>query len=155
MPWQEVPAFYASLSDGSVTHLALRLVILTGVRSAPLHFLHDDQIEDDVWTIPAEAMKGRKDATVDFRVPLSTEAMAVIAEARRQARGGFLFPSVKRGVISDMTMAMLMTRAGHKARPHGFRSRCELPGGCPFGADLGDWSYHTSALGSDAPDEHS
>ncbi|OQP87566.1 integrase [Rhizobium rhizosphaerae] len=122
MPWQEVPAFYASLSDGSVTHLALRLLILTGVRSAPLRFLHEDQIDDDVWTIPAEAMKGRKDATVDFRVPLSAEAMAVIAEARRQARGGFLFPSVKRGVISDMTMAMLMTRAGHKARPHGFRS---------------------------------
>ncbi|MGR9147061.1 acyl-homoserine-lactone synthase (plasmid) [Rhizobium leguminosarum] len=25
-------------------------------------------------------------------------------------------------------------------------SRCELSGGCPFGADLGDWSYHTSVF---------
>jgi Arm DNA-binding domain len=29
LPWQEVPDFYASLSDGSITHLALRLLILT------------------------------------------------------------------------------------------------------------------------------
>jgi integrase len=122
LPWLEVPAFYQSLSDGSVTHLALRLLILTGVRSAPLRFIHESQIEGDVWTIPAEAMKGRKDATSDFRVPLSTEALSVIEEARRHARDGFLFPSVKRGVISDMTMAMLMSRAGMKARPHGFRS---------------------------------
>ena len=67
-------------------------------------------------------MKGRKDATVDFRIPLSTEAMAVIGQARRQARDGFLFPSIRKGVISDATMARLMERAGMEARPHGFRS---------------------------------
>lgn len=33
LPWREVPDFYASLSDGSTTHLALRFLILTGVRS--------------------------------------------------------------------------------------------------------------------------
>ena len=35
MPWAEVPAFYASLSDGSAAHLALRLLILTAARSRP------------------------------------------------------------------------------------------------------------------------
>lgn len=122
MPWKEVPAFYLSLSDGTVTHLALRLLILTGVRSGPLRHIHEDHIDGDVWTIPAEAMKGRKDATADFRVPLSTEALAVIEQARRHARDGQLFPSVRRGVISDMTMAMLMQRAKMGYRPHGFRS---------------------------------
>lgn len=122
MPWKEVPAFYASLSDGTVTHLALRLLILTGVRSAPLRHIHEDQIEGDVWTIPAEAMKGRKDATVEFRVPLSTEALAVIDQARRHARRGYLLPSVRKGVISDMTMGMYMQRAKMVYRPHGFRS---------------------------------
>lgn len=122
MPWQEVPAFYQSLTDGSVTHLALRLLILTGVRSAPLRFIHESQIDGDVWTVPAEAMKGRKDATSDFRVPLSTEALAVIEDARRHERGGYLFPSIRRGVISDMTMSMFMQRAGMDYRPHGFRS---------------------------------
>lgn len=70
MPWQDVPAFYERLSDGSITHLALRLLILTGVRSRPLRFLHLSQVDDDVWTIPGETMKGRKGKTPDFRVPL-------------------------------------------------------------------------------------
>jgi len=122
MPWQNVPAFYAGLDSGSVTHLALKLLILTGVRSAPLRHIHEDQIDGEVWTIPAEAMKGRKDATSAFRVPLSDEAMRIIQQARRHARGGFLFPSVKKGVISDMTMSRYMERAKLKARPHGFRS---------------------------------
>ncbi|MFC3208202.1 tyrosine-type recombinase/integrase [Aquamicrobium soli] len=122
MPWKDVPAFYQSLSDGSVTHLALRLLILTGVRSSPLRHIHEDQIVGDVWTIPGEAMKGKRDVTPDFRVPLSTEALAVIEEARRHARGGFLFPSQRRGVISDMTMGMFMQRAKLVYRPHGFRS---------------------------------
>ncbi|RWX68029.1 site-specific integrase [Mesorhizobium sp. M4B.F.Ca.ET.190.01.1.1] len=122
LPWQEVPAFYASINDGSVTHLALRFLILTGARSAPVRFIHERQIDGDVWTIPAEAMKGRVDKTADFRVPLSTVALKVVADAKRHARGGYLFPSVKKGVISDMTMSRLMERAGMEARPHGFRS---------------------------------
>jgi integrase len=122
LAWPDVPAFYASLSDGSITHLALRLLILTGVRSGPLRFARVDQIDGDVWTIPGEAMKGRRDATPDFRVPLSTEALAVVDEARRLARGGYLFPSVRKGVISDATMSRFMERKGMEARPHGFRS---------------------------------
>jgi integrase len=121
VPWQDVPAFYQSLG-GSITELALGLLILTGSRSGPLRNIHVDQIEGDVWTIPAEAMKGRKDATRDFRVPLSTEAQRVIAEARKFARDGFLFPSARRGVISDMTMTAYMNRRGMKERPHGFRT---------------------------------
>lgn len=121
VPWQDVPAFYQSLG-GSITELALRLLILTGARSAPLRNINLEQIDGDVWTIPAEGMKGRKGATKDFRIPLSVEAQRVIAEARKFARDGFLFPGVKRGVISDMTMTALMDRRGMKERPHGFRT---------------------------------
>ncbi len=121
MPWQEVPAFYQSLG-GSVTELALRLLILTGVRSYPLRHAHVDQIDGDVWTIPAAAMKGRVGATSDFRVPLSGEAQVVIQEARKFARDGFLFPGVRKGVMSDMTMSKFMERRGLDYRPHGFRS---------------------------------
>ncbi len=122
LPWQEVPAFYAGLSDGSITHLALRLLILTGVRSAPVRFLRFDQIEGDVWVVPGERMKGRRDATPDFRVPLCLEALEVIEQARPLGRDGFLFPSVRKGVISDMTMGRLMERMNMEARPHGFRA---------------------------------
>ena len=120
--WQDVPAFYQSLDGGSLTELALRLLILTAVRSRPLRFMRLDQIDGDVWTIPAEMMKGRKDATSDFRVPLSREAMQVIEQASAFARDGFLFPSVRKGVISDATMSRMMERRGMAERPHGFRS---------------------------------
>lgn len=122
LPWQDVPAFYQSLDEGSPTHLALRLLILTAVRSKAVRFLHLDQIEGDVWTVPAENMKGRRDATTDFRVPLSSEALAVIEQAKPFARERFLFPGARKGVISDMTMSNLMKRRDMEARPHGFRS---------------------------------
>lgn len=122
MTWADVPNFYASLEELTLTHLALRLMILTGVRSWPLRNIRLDQIDGDVWTVPAEAMKGRKGATEAFRVPLSTEALAVIDLARPHARNGFLFPNTRGGVISDMTLSRHMERRGLEARPHGFRT---------------------------------
>ena len=122
LQWKEVPAFYDSLSDGSITHLALRLLILSGLRSKPIRFCNLDQIEGDTWTVPAENMKARKGKAVDFRVPLSEEMQSVIEQAKPFARDGFLFPSVRKGVLSDATMSRLMERRGLEARPHGFRA---------------------------------
>lgn len=122
LDWREVPEFYASLSDGTPAHLALRLVILTAMRPGPVRFMRLDQIDGDVWTILGEGMKGRRDATPDFRVPLSSVALAVLNEAKRHARNGVVFPSVRKGVLSDATMSRLMERRGLAARPHGFRS---------------------------------
>ena len=122
MAWADVPAFYASLEEPTPTHLALRLLILTGVRSTPLRTIRLEQIEGDVWTVPAESMKGRKGATEAFRVPLSREALRVIDLARPHARNGFLFSNNRQGVISDMTLSRMMERRGMEARPHGFRT---------------------------------
>lgn len=122
LPWQDVPAFYATLNDGSITHLALRFLILTGMRSKAVRFAHIDQFERNVWTVPATNMKGRKGQVTDFRVPLSSEAQAVFHEALPLSRDGYLFPSVRKGVISDATMARFMERKGMEARPHGFRT---------------------------------
>ena len=122
MAWADVPGFYASLEEPTLTHLALRLLMLTGVRSNPLRNIRLDQIEGDVWTVPAEAMKGRKGATEAFRVPLSCEAQRMIDLARPHARNGFLFSNARQGVISDMTLSRMMERRGLDARPHGFRT---------------------------------
>jgi len=122
MAWADVPGFYASLEESTQTHLALRLLMLTGLRSTPLRTLRLDQIEGDVWTVPAEAMKGRKGATEAFRVPLSREARRVIDLARTHARNGFLFANTRQGVIGDMTLSRMMERRGLDARPHGFRT---------------------------------
>jgi len=122
MAWKNVPAFYTSLAEPTPTHLALRLLILTGVRSGPLRNLRLEHIEEDVWTVPAELVKGRKGKTQAFRVPLSQEAVAIIEQAKPFARDGLLFPGVKAKPMSDMTLTTLMKRRGLEARPHGFRS---------------------------------
>jgi len=70
LPWQEVPDFYSTLEEATVTHLALRLLILTGLRSRPIRFLRLNEIDGDVWTVPAENMKARLGAAQNFRVPL-------------------------------------------------------------------------------------
>lgn len=122
IPWHEVPEFYAGLAEPTVTHLALRLLILTALRSKPIRFCNVEQIEGDTWIVPGEIMKSRKGKEADFRVPLSTEARGVIDAARPHARDGYLFPSIRKGVISDATMSRYMERLKMAERPHGFRS---------------------------------
>ncbi|MEM9392802.1 MAG: integrase arm-type DNA-binding domain-containing protein [Pseudomonadota bacterium] len=120
--WKEIPEFYATLSDGTPTQLAIKLTILTALRSRPIRFANLADMRGDVWTVPAEHMKAQKGNEAAFRVPLSTEALAVIEQAKPLAREGLLFPNKRRGVISDATMSRYMEREGMKARPHGFRS---------------------------------
>ncbi len=120
--WKDVPEFYSSLSDGTITQLAIRLLILTALRSKPIRFARLDQIDGDVWTVPGAKMKSQRGKEADFRVPLSSEALAVIEQAAPLARDGFLFPNVRKGVLSDATMSRYMERLGMEARPHGFRS---------------------------------
>tara|TARA_B110000503_G_scaffold32158_1_gene52262 strand:- start:155 stop:559 length:405 start_codon:yes stop_codon:yes gene_type:complete len=67
-------------------------------------------------------MKARLGKAKNFRVPLSEEARHVIQLALPYERDGYLFPSARRGVSSDATMARHMERKGLSARPHGFRS---------------------------------
>src|SRR6056297_399791 len=81
MDWRDVPDFYRSLSNGTITQLALRLLILTGLRSKPIRFANLADIDGDLWTVPADYMKGLRGKSQDFRVPLSREALAVIEQA--------------------------------------------------------------------------
>lgn len=120
MPWQEVPNFYQNLGDDTSVELAFRLMILTGVRTDSVRFAHVDQIVGNVWTIPAEHMKGQVGKTSDFRVPLSRASLDVVALAT--ARNGFLFPSTRKDQLSNMAFSTFMKRAGYEARPHGFRA---------------------------------
>ena len=122
LPWQAVPAFYQTLTETSSSHLALKLLILTGVRSGPIRQLQSSQISGSTWLISGDLMKGLKGKTPDFRVPLSDEALRIINMAQQFERGGFIFPGVSGAPISDATMARLMQRAGMDERPHGFRT---------------------------------
>lgn len=122
LAWSAVPDFYGSLEEPTPVHLALKLLILTGVRSFAVRHARLEQISGNTWTIPAENMKGQLHQVADFRVPLSDEAVLVIGGAKQFERDGFLFPGVRKGVISDASMSRLMERRGMTERPHGFRS---------------------------------
>ena len=91
LDWREVPRFYASLADPSPVNLALRLLILTGVRSRLCRFLRLDEIEGTLWSVPADLVKGQKGKTTVFRVPLSREALAVIEQAKAHALGVLVY----------------------------------------------------------------
>lgn len=125
MHWRDLPAYYASLGDGSVDW-CLRLLILTGARSKPARFAHVDQFHGDTWIIPAANMKGSaqqaEDDQNDFVVPLSPEAQRVVEAATVYATTGFLFAGPRGKPISDMAMSAKMKREGLDARPHGFRA---------------------------------
>ncbi len=62
-----------------------------------MRHIHKDQIDNDIWTIPAENMKRRRDATTEFRVPLSSEALKVIEQVRPLSRNDFFFSARGRG----------------------------------------------------------
>tara|TARA_R110000737_G_scaffold342753_1_gene367886 strand:- start:761 stop:1297 length:537 start_codon:yes stop_codon:yes gene_type:complete len=122
----EIPDFYVSLQELTVTHLALRMLILTGARSLPIRMMRVEHIADDTWTIPGELMKGPKGKTEDFRIPLSVEAVRVINLTLPLSRNGLLFAAARGGTLSDATMSRLMERRGLDARPHGFRSSLRM-----------------------------
>ncbi|GAA5111241.1 hypothetical protein GCM10023261_15370 [Bartonella jaculi] len=138
MDWRDVPAFYKTLCETTtIKHLALRLLILTEVRSNSLRHIHKDQVDGDIWTIPAEKMKGKRDTTKEFRVPLSTEALKVIEQARCISKSDFIFSLTGHGPLSHTMMAAYMRKNKIEACPHGFRS------------SLRDWLAETT----DAPYE--
>lgn len=120
MPWQEVPKFAISLSEGGIVEQCLIFVILTACRSGEVRAATWDEIDlsKNLWTIPADRMKAGK----EHRVPLSPDALEVLERVRPHEREGFVFPSERRGCVSDMAMSMLMRRRGLEYRPHGFRS---------------------------------
>ncbi|MGR3493114.1 MAG: tyrosine-type recombinase/integrase [Shimia sp.] len=124
LDWRDIARFWALLDEPTATHLALRLLILTAQRSAPVRLARVDDFDLDaaVWTIPGEVQKGRKGATDAIRVPLSPQAVEVVRAALPLSRNGNLFVSLHGKPLSDMAMSKRMRDLGETARPHGFRS---------------------------------
>lgn len=120
-PWAAIPALYARLGRGRA-HLCLRLLILTAVRSTPARLLEFDEIDGDVWTVPASKMKGRERATEDFRVPMSDEALEVVRLAGEAAEGSLAFAGPMGGAISSRALEKTLDDLGEAGRPHGFRT---------------------------------
>ncbi|HEY9037688.1 MAG TPA: integrase [Roseovarius sp.] len=122
LPWSEVPAFYATLSDDDPTQLALRMLILTGVRKDSVNNMQLEQIEGPTWQIPPLHVKGRITKTAGFDVPLSWEVFNVIELAKRQEQNGYPLPNSRGGPLNKMAMRNYLVDKDVAARPHGFRA---------------------------------
>lgn len=120
-PWREIPALYARLPD-TVGGDALRLLVLTAVRMDGVTGIRSMEIEDDIWTVPEDRIKGVEGRVQDFRVPLSGEALRVIDRRRSYAGADHLLPGLTGRPITSAAVAKALTVLGETGRPHGLRT---------------------------------
>jgi len=124
----DLPEFLEKLKvyDGlTITRLALKLVVLTFVRSGELRGAqwNEFDFENNEWRIPAERMKMR----AEHVVPLSEQAIEILNELKLlTGKHDLVFPSDRswRKPISENTMLYAMYRMGYHGRAtvHGFRA---------------------------------
>lgn len=109
----------------ALTRLALRLIVLTFVRTSELIGARWEEIHfaDKQWIIPAERMKMRQ----PHIVPLARQTLAIFEEIRRHSGNReHVFPNQAdpRKHMSNNTILKALERLGykHKATGHGFRA---------------------------------
>lgn len=103
------------------TKLAFQFLVLTAARSKEVRLATWQEIDlkAATWTVPASRMKAKR----EHRVPLSTQALEVLQQAREIAdHSGLIFPSLTGRALADATTSKLIRELGINAVPHGFRS---------------------------------
>lgn len=103
--------------------MACRLLALTGVRTKELRMMTWGELDGDLWRVPAARMK--KDR--DHLVPLSSQALAILANMRARSSGStYVFPNDRRldRPMSENAVLYLLHRMGYKGAMtgHGWRS---------------------------------
>ena len=120
----EVPGAVVAIEGSKASEaskLALRFLILTGVRSGEARGARWDEIDGDVWMIPGRRMKGG----IEHRVPLCRQALAVLDAARSLNDGSSLiFPSPLRPSepLTWQALLKVLRTNGIDSSAHGFRT---------------------------------
>ncbi len=116
-------AGYEQIGDKQ-TRLALELLALTFTRTNELigATWPEFDMKAAIWVVPAERMKMK----AEHLVPLSTQALAILAELKDIGGGSrFVFPGRNRDKpMSNNTLLFALYRLGYKGRMtgHGFRA---------------------------------
>jgi integrase len=122
LPYAELPQFMSDLRQrDSVSARALEFLTLTASRTGEVIGATWDEVDLDekVWTIPAERMKAGK----QHRVPLTGRTLAILKSLPREKGNPHLFVGGKAGApLSNMAMAELMKDMRPGFTPHGMRS---------------------------------
>lgn len=145
LPWSRIGEFMVAIKKREgVAARAVEFCILTACRSGEVRGArwNEFDFENNIWTIPAERMKARK----EHQVPLSDAALAVLKSMRSAAAAsadnpvdaksqGFVFAGTKKQELSDMSLTAVLRRMnsdeekpiwvdinGDGITVHGFRS---------------------------------
>jgi integrase len=123
MAYSDLPAFWKRLNSmEALAARALELLILTATRTSEVLKATWDEFDLDkgLWVIPAERMKAKR----DHRIPLTSEAVAILKPLFENRPSEYVFPGQKHGKpLSGMAMEMLLRRMKVKTvTVHGFRS---------------------------------
>ena len=122
----DVAAALAALDESTANlgvKLALRFLVLTAARPGEVRHMRWDDVDGDTWTVPADRQKSRK----EHRVPLSTAALDVLAQAKALDRAALVFPGINNTAqpLSENTLGRALRGAGIEC--HGARLPVELP----------------------------
>ena len=147
LPWRDIGSFITELrQQGGLAAKALELAILTACRSGEIRGASWDEIDADLWTIPADRMK----AESMHLVPLSKQARDLLQTVPRT--GEFLFPGSRKSIMSDATMSAVLKRMptkwkdtdGKDITVHGFRSTfriwCSETSASRYGKDAAEFA---------------
>ncbi|MEM9309148.1 MAG: integrase arm-type DNA-binding domain-containing protein [Pseudomonadota bacterium] len=120
--WKDWPTVYAELSN-SLTHTALKMLVLTVARSANLRMMRWDQLDlkEGIWTLSEDDTKTAQ----PFRIPLQSQALTLLSHARSwRDDSGFVFPvpKNKRGVLSENAFLQYFAKHQIDTTAHGIRS---------------------------------
>src|SRR5829696_1579203 len=122
MPFDEVPQFIDRLRGmEGVAPRALEFLILTAGRTGEVLGAKWDEIDlaNRIWTVPATRMKAGR----EHRVPLTSRALAILADLHVLRTSEYVFPGLKRGrPLSNMALEAVLRRVNVEATVHGFRS---------------------------------
>ncbi len=135
LPFTEVRDFIATkLTDANPTpaKLAFELLILTATRTNELLDLPWSEIYDDVWILPAERTKAKR----EIYIPLGPRCVEILKQAKAfSEHDHYVFPGTKPGKpLSNMVFLEALKRMGLKGKVtgHGFRST------------ITDWAHETT-----------
>ncbi|MFB9127401.1 site-specific integrase [Paraburkholderia dipogonis] len=123
LPYADLSAFMPKLraQEGTAAR-ALEVLILTATRTNEVigATWSEFDLDEGVWTIPAERMKMRK----EHRVPRSARAIALVKMQQEVKRGDYVFPGRRdKSPLSNMAMLQLLERMKRDdITVHGFRS---------------------------------
>lgn len=127
LPYAEMGAFFQNLRvQETVAAAGLEFLILTAARTGEVIAAEwvEFDLENKVWTVPKERMKGQKGERRPHRVPLSEPALSIVGRMKGVKESGYVFPGGKhKRPLSNMAFLKLLKRMKRdNVTAHGFRS---------------------------------